>query len=85
VDEFSINLISSSTPRFVEFMQDWIKTQKPEYMDIAFSAERSIEDELDRESQSDVLTVVVSYVIMFAYIAIALGQIRSCDRLLVST
>lgn len=85
MDEFSINLISSSTPRFVEFMQDWIKTQKPEYMDIAFSAERSIEDELDRESQSDVLTVVVSYVIMFAYIAIALGQIRSCDRLLVST
>lgn len=52
-------------------------------MDVAFTSERSIEDELNRESQSDVLTILVSYIIMFAYIAISLGQMRTCSRLLV--
>lgn len=52
-------------------------------MEVAFTSERSIEDELDRESHSDVSTIVVSYIIMFAYIAIALGQIHTCSRLLV--
>ena len=52
-------------------------------IEVAFSSERSIEDELDRESHSDVSTIVVSYIIMFGYIALALGQIRTCSRLLV--
>jgi hypothetical protein len=52
-------------------------------IEVAFTSERSIEDELDRESHSDVSTILVSYIIMFAYIAIALGQIRTCSRLLV--
>ena len=64
-------------------MKDWIATKKPAFMDIAFTSERSIEDELNRESQSDVLTILVSYIIMFAYIAISLGQIKNCSRLLV--
>ncbi|XP_031783378.1 NPC intracellular cholesterol transporter 1 isoform X3 [Nasonia vitripennis] len=70
---------------YVEFMKNWTKTQKPAYMDLAFTSERSIEDELNRESQSDVLTILVSYVIMFAYIAISLGQIRNCSRLLIDS
>jgi len=52
-------------------------------IEVSFTSERSIEDELDRESHSDVSTILVSYIIMFAYIAIALGQIRTCSRLLV--
>ncbi|XP_014480790.1 PREDICTED: Niemann-Pick C1 protein isoform X2 [Dinoponera quadriceps] len=67
---------------FINFMKNWTATRKPAYMDIAFTSERSIEDELNRESQSDILTILVSYVIMFAYIAISLGQIRTCGRLL---
>ena len=39
-------------------------------MDIAFSAERGIQDELQRESEGDVYTILISYVIMFVYIAI---------------
>ena len=35
--------------RFVEFMHDWEANEKPEYMEIAFNSERSIEDELDKE------------------------------------
>ncbi|XP_012153839.1 Niemann-Pick type C-1a isoform X5 [Megachile rotundata] len=70
---------------YVEFMKNWTATKKPAFMDIAFTSERSIEDELNRESQSDVLTILVSYIIMFAYIAISLGQIKTCSRLLIDS
>ena len=50
---------------------------------ISFSAERSIEDEISRESTSDIVTVLISYTVMFVYISIALGHIQSCRRLLV--
>uniref|UniRef100_A0A6P7GZ52 NPC intracellular cholesterol transporter 1-like n=1 Tax=Diabrotica virgifera virgifera TaxID=50390 RepID=A0A6P7GZ52_DIAVI len=70
---------------FVAFMKNWTATQKPYYMDIAFTSERSIEDELDRESQGDVVTILISYMIMFAYIAISLGQVNTCSRLLIDS
>lgn len=70
---------------YVAFMQNYTKNMKPEFMDIAFTSERSIEDELDRESQSDVVTILISYIIMFAYIAISLGQMKSCGRLLIDS
>lgn len=50
---------------------------------VSFSSERSIEDEIDRESENDVSTIVVSYIIMFVYISLALGHIQSFRRLLV--
>ncbi|CAH1984193.1 unnamed protein product [Acanthoscelides obtectus] len=65
---------------YVEFMRNYTETEKPDFMDIAFSSERSIEDELNRESQSDVLTILISYLIMFAYIAVSLGQVNTCSR-----
>lgn len=71
---------------FVEFMKN-ISSMK-EYtsiMDIAFKSERSIEDEINRESESDVLTILVSYIIMFAYIAVSLGHIGNCGRFLVDS
>ncbi len=43
--------------RFVEFMHHWEANEKPEYMDIAFSSERSIEDELERETYGDIVTI----------------------------
>lgn len=66
--------------RFINF----VKNYKNPNLTISFTAERSIEDELNRESNSDILTVVISYGIMFLYISIALGHIESCSRLLVS-
>ncbi|KRT84012.1 Hedgehog receptor, partial [Oryctes borbonicus] len=71
--------------KYVEFMKNWTKTKKPGFMDIAYTSERSIEDELDRESHSDVMTILISYVIMFAYIAVSLGQLRSSSRLLIDS
>ena len=56
----------------------------PDFMSVAFSSERSIEDELERESEAEVITVVISYAVMLVYIAVALGQFRSWKTLLVS-
>lgn len=60
-----------------------MKNYKNPNLTISFTAERSIEDELNRESNSDVSIVATSYAVMFLYISIALGHIQSCSRLLV--
>jgi Niemann-Pick C1 protein len=46
--------------------------------------QRSIQDELNRESNSDVVTILISYMIMFVYIAISLGQYHSVKTVFVS-
>uniref|UniRef100_A0A8C3YDN5 NPC intracellular cholesterol transporter 1 n=1 Tax=Catagonus wagneri TaxID=51154 RepID=A0A8C3YDN5_9CETA len=64
---------------------NFVKNYKNPNLTISFMAERSIEDELNRESNSDLFTVLISYAIMFLYISIALGHIKSCSRLLVDS
>lgn len=66
---------------FLNFMHNYSRNH-PE-LDVAFKAERSVEDELDRQSQSDIVTVAVSYLIMFIYILLALGDINHCQTILV--
>ena len=80
---------------FVEFMHEWEASEKPGYMEIAFNSERSIEDELDKETYGDIVTIgkkttrnyffnqniflAISYIIMFVYITFSLGQINKCQ------
>uniref|UniRef100_A0A671MMH0 Niemann-Pick C1 protein-like n=1 Tax=Sinocyclocheilus anshuiensis TaxID=1608454 RepID=A0A671MMH0_9TELE len=64
---------------------DFVKNYDNPNLTISFSAERSIEDEINRESNSDVTTIVISYVIMFVYISLALGQINSFWTVLVDS
>uniref|UniRef100_A0A673B615 SSD domain-containing protein n=1 Tax=Sphaeramia orbicularis TaxID=375764 RepID=A0A673B615_9TELE len=66
---------------FINFMKNFNNAN----LTIAFSAERSIEDEIDRESNSDISTIVISYAIMFIYISLALGHIHSLRRLMVDS
>lgn len=66
---------------FIKFMKNYTNTN----MTIAFSSERSIQDELDRESSSDIITILISYLIMFAYITIALGQFHSFETILIDS
>ncbi|XP_065080828.1 NPC intracellular cholesterol transporter 1 isoform X3 [Ochlerotatus camptorhynchus] len=66
---------------YVAFMKNWTRAN----MSIAFTSERSIEDELRRESQSDVSTILVSYIIMFAYIAVSLGHVNQWNRALIDS
>lgn len=63
---------------FIDFLKK--KQLDTSNMTITFMAERSIEDELDRESKSDVWTILISYLIMFGYITLTLGQYGSCDK-----
>ncbi|KAK9885215.1 hypothetical protein WA026_010720 [Henosepilachna vigintioctopunctata] len=70
---------------YITFMKNWTEHEKPEYMEIAFTSERSIVDELSRESKSDVFTILLSYIIMFAYIVTSLGQMNNCERLLIDS
>jgi Niemann-Pick C1 protein len=69
---------------YVEFMKNYLENDKPSFMEIAFSSERSIEDELERQSSGEVVTVLVSYLIMFVYISVALGEVNSISRILAS-
>ncbi|XP_044253215.1 NPC intracellular cholesterol transporter 1 homolog 1b-like [Tribolium madens] len=71
--------------KFIDLMKRWDKFIKPEYIEIAYSAERSIQDEIARTSSSEIGTVIISYVVMFIYIALALGRYTTSDRFLVET
>ena len=51
---------------------------------LLFLSQRSITDEINRESRTDILTIAISYGFMFLYIAIFLGHFRSCASIFVS-
>lgn len=65
-------------------MHKWNAKNKPKYMDIAYSSERSVQDEIERVSQSEMGTIIISYAVMFFYIAITLGHVRSFSTFLVN-
>uniref|UniRef100_A0A0K8UN34 Niemann-Pick C1 protein n=1 Tax=Bactrocera latifrons TaxID=174628 RepID=A0A0K8UN34_BACLA len=58
---------------FINFLKNYTNDK----MEIAFAAERSIQDAIVELSEGEVSTVVISYVVMFIYVTIALGKIRS--------
>lgn len=72
------SLISSF--RFVTYMANYSN----ELFDFAYSAERSIEDGIQELSDAEMSTVIISYVVMFVYITIALGKFKGFRHLLVS-
>lgn len=63
--------------KFIELLKKWDEEERPSYIDIAYSAERSIEDEIRELSKSTASTVVMSYLIMFAYVTLTLGKFTS--------
>ncbi|CAF1267837.1 unnamed protein product [Adineta ricciae] len=66
-----------------KYFLEYMATYRSKWFDVKYRAERSIEDEIERESKSDIKTVLISYLIMFLYIAVALGRIRNFRYLLV--
>lgn len=52
-------------------------------MKIAFSAERSIQDAIEELSETESTTVIISYSVMFIYVAIALGKFKNFKTILV--
>ncbi|XP_019702346.1 uncharacterized protein [Elaeis guineensis] len=52
---------------------------------LSFSSESSIQEELKRESTADVITILISYLVMFAYISFTLGDTPRMSSFLVSS
>ncbi|KAG8442189.1 hypothetical protein GDO86_011113 [Hymenochirus boettgeri] len=80
-DTVKLNKAKAWEQEFITFMKNYNNPN----LSISFSTERSIEDELNRESNSDVKIVVISYVLMFIYISMALGEINDCNSILVDS
>ena len=54
--------------------------QKGLPLDLHYSAERSVQDELARSTDRDIPTIAISYGVMFFYISLALGRLWPLDR-----
>ncbi|XP_055296529.1 NPC intracellular cholesterol transporter 1 homolog 1b [Sitodiplosis mosellana] len=63
---------------FINFMKKFDSAN----LDIAFSAERSIQDAIEEMSEAETSTVLISYGVMFLYVAVALGNFKSFKTLL---
>ncbi|CAO2833728.1 unnamed protein product [Amaranthus hypochondriacus] len=78
----AIDRESNETKRALAWERAFIQLAKDELMTmvqaknltLSFSSESSIEEELKRESTADVITILISYLVMFAYISLTLGD-----------
>ncbi|KAL5968172.1 NPC intracellular cholesterol transporter 1 [Taenia solium] len=67
---------------FIRTVLNW-RAAHPEVV-VSFAAERSVEDEIVRQSHSDISTIIISYTIMVVYVSICLGNYRGLRTCLVS-
>ncbi|CAH8338602.1 unnamed protein product [Eruca vesicaria subsp. sativa] len=73
---------SNANARAIAWEKSFIQLAKEELLSmvqsnnltLSFSSESSIEEELKRESTADVITIAVSYLVMFVYISVTLGD-----------
>ena len=48
-------------------------------LEITYSMERALQDELDRQSLNDIPTVLMSYAVMFMYVSLSIGRQRNSE------
>ncbi|XP_074837673.1 NPC1-like intracellular cholesterol transporter 1 [Carettochelys insculpta] len=70
--------------RFLQLVQDFQRAHANRYT-IAYMAERSLEDEINRTTAEDIPIFAISYLVIFLYIALALGEYTSWRRVLVDS
>ncbi|XP_028269116.1 NPC1-like intracellular cholesterol transporter 1 [Parambassis ranga] len=91
---FSLNNYARNNPKFrvamqwekhfLKIVQDYQKS--PDYnFTFAYMAERSLEDEINRTTAEDIPIFMISYAVIFVYIAVALGEYSSWKRILVDS
>ncbi|XP_026752519.2 NPC intracellular cholesterol transporter 1 homolog 1b-like [Galleria mellonella] len=71
--------------KLIEFLQHYEVTDKPDFIDLAYGTERSIEDEIERVSVAEAIPIAISYILMFVYVAVALGNVRNCKTWLIDS
>lgn len=60
---------------FIQLVEDELLPMlESKNLTLSYSSESSIEEELKRESSADAITILISYLVMFAYISLALGD-----------
>ncbi|XP_061586807.1 NPC1-like intracellular cholesterol transporter 1 [Cololabis saira] len=91
---FSLNNFARDNPKFkvalqwetefLKIVQDYQKNPQANFT-FAYMAERSLEDEINRTTAEDIPIFMISYAVIFVYIAVALGEYNSCKRILVDS
>ena len=56
-----------------------LKNYTSEFINVFYTTERSIEDELERESKADIKIIAISYIMMFGYLTLTLGKYSSLN------
>ncbi|KAI3372379.1 hypothetical protein L3Q82_022875 [Scortum barcoo] len=89
---FSLNNYPRTDPKFkvamewesefLKIVQDYQKNPSTNFT-FAYMAERSLEDEINRTTAEDIPIFMISYAVIFVYIAVALGEYSSWKRILV--
>lgn len=69
---------------FIKALKIWESESKSDSMEMAYSAERSIQDEIEDLSTSTVGTVAISYTVMFVYVTLSLGKWTNFRDILVN-
>ncbi|KAF7694921.1 NPC1-like intracellular cholesterol transporter 1 [Silurus meridionalis] len=69
---------------FLKIVQEYQKDPRTNFT-FAYMAERSLEDEINRTTIEDVPIFMISYAVIFLYIAVALGEYSSFKRILVDS
>uniref|UniRef100_A0A674B168 NPC1 like intracellular cholesterol transporter 1 n=1 Tax=Salmo trutta TaxID=8032 RepID=A0A674B168_SALTR len=70
--------------RFLDIVQEYQKSPGNPFT-FAYMAERSLEDEINRTTAEDIPIFMISYAVIFVYIAVALGEYTSFSRILVDS
>ncbi|XP_073444736.1 NPC1-like intracellular cholesterol transporter 1 [Dendrobates tinctorius] len=70
--------------KFLDILQEYLNNPKSNFT-FAYMAERSLEDEISRTTTEDIPIFAISYLVIFLYIAFALGEYSSCRRVLVDS
>nr|XP_046242813.1 NPC1-like intracellular cholesterol transporter 1 [Scatophagus argus] len=69
---------------FLKIVQAYQKNPSTNFT-FAYMAERSLEDEINRTTAEDIPIFMISYAVIFVYIAVALGEYSSWKRILVDS
>ncbi|KAL5248779.1 hypothetical protein ACHWQZ_G017834 [Mnemiopsis leidyi] len=54
---------------------NFMKNVAMQNLTVSYNCDRSLEDELDRASHADIMTIVISYILMFVYVSTTLGRL----------
>ncbi|XP_048846056.1 NPC1-like intracellular cholesterol transporter 1 [Brienomyrus brachyistius] len=83
-DNVKFKLVQKWEQMFLDIVQEYQRNSSTNFT-FAFMAERSLEDEINRTTVEDIPIFMISYAVIFLYIAVALGEYSSFKRVLVDS